>query len=216
MESYRYIHAKSSWMTSRDFLVEAKKMAEVGATEGNIDRIMKKGMYSEYLIMNGDPGPGKSDFIATVPLVYLMANSIEALIKGFNYVANPEVMIKSVPKFNELVAGFKSQFDELSDLQQFVATYTEEERIPQLLGDFIKANEMTVDEFFNTRRHIKNTSFLRLVDRYKPFIYDQDQGRVFYQQVLNDIAFVHPIIESYQLDINEDGVPGSKIESLSK
>jgi hypothetical protein len=214
METYRYIHAKSSWMSAREALQLAEKLAEMGAEDGNIDSYMRQGVYGEYLREAGELEFGTSDFIATVPLVYMILNGVELILKGYSYAAHPEVAPSGPPKLSVIREGFFRDFTGESTISDFVRTYTEDDQLPGLLARFLQRNEMVLDDLYRERRFLNTSSFYHILDRYASYPYTWDEGRPFYQKVLDDVRSVLPLIEGLQADIDSEGVAGEKVKAL--
>lgn len=216
MESYRYIHAKSSWMSAREALQLAQKLAEMGAEDGNIDSYMRQGVYNDYLKAHGEPEFGTSDFIATVPMVYMITNGVELIIKGYLYAAHPEEAPSAPPKLPDMIARFKAEFPDNDLMLGFVNSYTEDELLPELLGRFLAENGVKLAELYKERRFLNNASFFSITDRYQGMVYNWDEGKAFYQTVLEQVEAVLPVIEELQADIDSDGLPGAKVTALRK
>jgi hypothetical protein len=106
-ETYRYIHAKSSWMSAREALQMVEKLAEMGAEDGNIDSYMRQGVYNDYLRERGEPEFGTSDFIATVPMMYQLANGVELTLKGYTYATNPGEAPRGPLKLAAMLESFR-------------------------------------------------------------------------------------------------------------
>jgi hypothetical protein len=217
MESYRYIHAKSSWMSAREALLMVEKLAEMGAEDGNIDSYMLQGVYGDYRRETGGLEFGLSDFIATVPLVYMITNGVELTLKGYHYAAHPDRAPHGPLKFDALLKDFHQTFADEKETDDFIRTYTEDDRLPALLADFMRANGMSIRDVYRERRFLNNTSFYSILDRYKPYHYHwEGEGKPFYEQVLDDARKVLPIIEGLQADIDSEGVPGEMVMRLRK
>jgi hypothetical protein len=221
-ETYRYIHAKSSWMSAREALQMVEKLAEMGSEDGNIDSYMRQGVYSDYLRTAGEPEFGTSDFIATVPMMYMIANSVELILKGYTYAAHPSDAPREPLKLDRMIKHFHEDFggsdatENEATIQAFIRTYTEDEQLPQLFAKFMQANEMSMDALYQERRFLNNTSFYQVVERYQPYLYTWEEGKPFYQKILEDVQSVLPIIEEMQADINSDGIPGEKVKALQR
>jgi hypothetical protein len=216
MESYRYIHAKSSWMSAREALLMVEKLAEMGAEDGNIDSYMRQGIYGDYLQEVGEPESGTSNFIATVPLVYMIANGVELMLKGYYYAAHPDQAPRGPLKFNTLLEDFRREFPEETQAGSFLTPYTADDRPPALLAAFLQANGMGMRDVYRERRFLNNTSFYSITERYKPYYYDWDEGRAFYQAVLEDVREILPVIDALQADIDSEGVPGDRVKALRR
>jgi hypothetical protein len=216
METYRYIHAKSSWMSAREALLLAEKLAEMGAEDGNIDSYMRQGVYGEYLQETGELEFGTSDLIATVPLVYMILNGVELILKGCHYAAHPDEAPSGPLKLSAMLEDFSRDFTGDAAISDFVRTYTEDERLPELLVKFLQANGMNLKDLYGERRFLNNSSFYQILDRYKSYPHAWDEGRTFYQEVLRDVQSVLPLIEELQADIDSEGVAGDRVRALRK
>jgi hypothetical protein len=216
MESYRYIHAKSSWMSAREALQMVEKLAEMGAEDGNIDSYMRQGVYGDYLQGTGEPEFGTSDFIATVPMVYMIANGVELMLKGYTYAIRPDEAPSGPLKISAMLTRFCEDPVEDEVVSAFIRTYTEDERLPPLLAQFMKANGMSAGDLYNERRFLNNTSFYQIIERYQSYLYSWEEGKRFYQGVLKDVRSVLPLIEGLQADIDSEGVPGDQVKALRK
>jgi hypothetical protein len=216
METYRYIHAKSSWMSAREALLLAGKLAEMGAEDGNIDSYMCQGVYGEYLRETGELEYGTSDFVATVPLVYMVLNSVELILKGYHYAAHPDEAPRDPLKLPAMLEGFSRDFTGEAAISDFVEIYTKDEKLPELLMKFLQAQEMCLRDLYGERRFLNNSSFYHILNRYKTYPYPWDEGRLFYQKVLEDTQNVLPFIEELQADIDSEGVAGDKVGALRK
>ena len=216
MEAYRYIHAKSSWMSAHEALLLAEKLAEMGAEDGNIDSYMCQGVYGEYIGEHGELKFGTSDFIATVPLVYMITNGVELIVKAYLYAAHPAEAPAGPPKLPAMLERFYTEFVNEEAVCRFVRTYTVDAELPQLLGKFLRTNEMGLDELYCQRRFLNNTSFYSILERYRSYLYAWDEGKVFYQKVLEDVQSVLERIDGLQADIDSDGIPGDKVKALRR
>jgi hypothetical protein len=216
METYRYIHAKSSWMSAREALLLAEKLAEMGAEDGNIDSYMRQGVYGEYLRTTGELEFGTSDFVATVPLVYMILNSVELILKGCHYASHPDKAPRGPLKLPAMLEDFSRDFTGDAMIGDFVKTYTEDERLPELFAKFLQDNGMNLKDLYGERRFLNNSSFYQILDRYKSYPYVWDEGRLFYQEVLRRVQSVLPLVEELQADIDSEGVAGDKVRALRK
>jgi hypothetical protein len=214
METYRYIHAKSSWMSAREALQLAEKLAEMGAEDGNIDSYMRQGVYGEYLREAGELEFGTSDFIATVPLVYMILNGVELILKGCFYATHPDEAPAGPLKLPALLESFSEGFKGDAVIEDFVRTYTKDELLPELLTGFLQENGMSLDDLYGERRFLNTSSFYHILDRYGSQLYTWEEGRPFYQKVLKDTRSVLPLIEELQADIDSDGIAGEKVRAL--
>jgi hypothetical protein len=215
-DCYRYVHAKSSWMSARDELVMVAEMAELGEKDGNLDAMMKDGLYGAYLAEVEAPEPGYSFFISVVPMVYSLLNSIELTMKAFNYVGHPTEAPKNVLKFADYLDKFHADFSEQTIFTTFIDTYTQQDNLPVLLKDFLVANDMQICDLFNIRRNTKSTSFFTLVEPFKPYPYSPEQGKAFFAQVKADASKIHQLLDCLQAGIDEDGNPTPAIEELKR
>jgi hypothetical protein len=201
-------------MSAYEALQMAEKLSEMGVEDGNIDYYMRQGVYNDYLLEFGEPEFGTSDFIATVPMVYMIANGLELLLKAYVYAAHVDETPKGPLKLKQNLERFKADFPEETVIIEFLETYTEDDKLPELLARFLHDNEMTIDDLYKERRFLNNTSFFNITDRYKRFLYTWDEGREFYQKVLSDVKSVLPIIDELQRDIDSDANPGEKVLAL--
>ncbi|MDR3316427.1 MAG: hypothetical protein LBS98_08175 [Coriobacteriales bacterium] len=213
-ENYPFIHAKSSWMSAHETLRLAQKLAEIGAAEGNIDSYMRQGVYDDYLQAFGEPEEGSSNFIATVPLLYAMTNALELLVKGLMYVSHPKAVSKRIYKTPELIKKVREEHPAETDILCFIDAYGSTDGLPELFAEFLKENELSIEDFYGVRRYFAQTSFFSIVDRYKPIFYTVAQGRLFYQRVLDDIHAIMPTLEALKDGINEDGIPDAHVRGL--
>jgi hypothetical protein len=206
-------------MSAREALQLAEKLAEMGAEDGNIDSYMRQGLYNEYLREHGELEFGTSDFIATVPLVYMLTNGVELTVKAYLYAAHPTEAPSGPPKLPLLLERFHTEFagdEAVSAVSAFVRAYTVESELPELLAKFLRANEMSLDELYSQRRFLNNTSFYSILERYQSFLYTWDEGKAFYQKVLADVRGVLALIDELQADIDSDGIAGEKVKALRK
>jgi hypothetical protein len=201
-------------MSAHETLRLAEKLAEIGAREGNIDSYMRQGVYDDYLQAVGEPEEGSSNFIATVPLMYAMTNAVELLVKGLMYVSHPGAVSKKIYKTPELIRIVREEHPSETDILRFVDAYGSADGLPGLFADFLAENGLSIEEFYGARRYFAQTSFFSIVDRYKPFFYTIEQGKPFYQRILDDIAAVAPTLEALKDGINEDGVAGEYVSGL--
>jgi len=214
---YRYVHAKSSWMTAAEELQTLKELAEVGGRDGTLDAFMKPGQYGSYLADMGQPEPGYSYFISVVPTVYSLINSIEQIVRGFNYVAHPDVSPKQVLKLADLLELFHSEFAEQTVFTEFVDRYTDPGQLPELLSGFLQANGKTISDVFNTKRTLKSMSFFTIADGYsQPYPYTPEQGKPFFEQIAADVAKIAPLVQSLMQGIDDDGNPTPAIAALAR
>ncbi|MDR2197772.1 MAG: hypothetical protein LBO07_07430 [Coriobacteriales bacterium] len=215
-DSYRYVHAKSSWMSALEAFRLVEEAASLGAKSGNIDAYLQGLDYDENQRRLGDIPDGTSDFRATVPVLYLLTNGIDLMLKAFLYAGHPDRQPRTVPKTPELVAAFAAEFSELTSLQAFVVTYTDSGLLPGLFAEFLAANEMDIAAFLSQRRHLSNTSFFTILERYRSFPYRWEDGRVFYAQLAEKLKQVIPLLQELQTDIDSDGNPGVKVLALKR
>jgi hypothetical protein len=214
---YRYIHAKSSWMSAAESFEVAVRLAESGVKDGNVDEYMLQGVYKQYLEEKGDPGEGMSYFIASVPLAYMIANGIELALKGFRYAGHPSEAPTAIFKLPDLVEMFVAEFPEEEWMQALIKRYLTDEGLPELLAGFMKANGLPAGEFYNTRRYLSSTSFFKLAERYSdPYPVSADVARPFYQQVLEDAEDAMNRLADLQDDVDEDGNPGDAVKALKR
>ncbi|MDR0349958.1 MAG: hypothetical protein LBH64_00195 [Coriobacteriales bacterium] len=216
MESYRYIHAKSSWMSAREALQLAEKLAEMGAEDGNIDSYMSQGVYGDYLQQNGEPEYGTSDFIATVPMMYMVTHGVDLILKGYLYAAHPDEAPSSPPKLAEMIASFRAELADEEIALDFISTYSELDRLPELFARYLRESGKDLNELYKERRFLNNSSFYRIIDQYDSFMYSWEDGRRFYQEVLDDLRAILPLVEELQADIDSEGVPGDKVKALRR
>jgi hypothetical protein len=203
-------------MSAREALQMVEKLAEMGAEDGNIDAYMRQGVYGDYLKEAEEPEFGTSDFIATVPLVYMIANGVELLLKGYTYAMHPSEAPSGPLKTPAMLESFREDPIDNETISGFIKTYTEDEKLPELLAKFMKANEMGADDLYKERRFLNNTSFYQVIERYQSYLYTWDEGRPFYQSVLDGVSDVLPLIEELQADIDSDGIPGDKVKALKR
>jgi hypothetical protein len=215
-DSYRYIHAKSSWMSAIEDFRVVKKLAETGEASGNVDALLPPEAAEEYRLVVGTPVKDTSDFLATVPALYLLTDGIDLMIKAFFYAGHPKRQPRAVLKTAQLLQAFAEEFGELTDLQTFVATYTDDDKLPPLFASFLAANEMSVAEFLKGRSHLRSAGFFDILERYRPFSYRWEDGRVFYAQLSKDLERVIAPLVELQTDIDSDGNPGPKVLALKR
>jgi hypothetical protein len=203
-------------MSAREALQLAQKLAEMGAEDGNIDSYMRQGVYNDYLKAHGEPEFGTSDFIASVPMVYMITNGVELIIKGYLYAAHPDEAPSAPPKLPEMIQRFKAEFPDNDPILAFINSYTEDDLLPELFARFLAENGVKLAELYKERRFLNNASFYSITDRYQGMIYSWEDGKAFYQRVLEQVNSVLPIIDELQADIDSDGVPGERAAALRK
>jgi hypothetical protein len=177
---------------------------------------MRQGVYGEYLQEAGELEFGTSDLVATVPLVYMILNSVELILKGYHYASHPNEAPSGPLKLPAMLEDFSRDFTGDTAISDFVRTYTEDERLPELLVKFLQANGMGLKDLYGERRFLNNSSFYHILDHYQSYPYAWDEGRLFYQEVLRDVQSVLPLIEELQADIDSEGVAGDKVRALRK
>jgi hypothetical protein len=105
-------------MSAREALQMVEKLAEMGAEDGNIDSYMRQGVYNDYLRERGEPEFGMSDFIATVPMMYQLANGVELTLKGYTYATNPGEAPRGPLKLAAMLESFRADAsDEAGDAE---------------------------------------------------------------------------------------------------
>ncbi|MDR1013587.1 MAG: hypothetical protein LBL86_01220 [Coriobacteriales bacterium] len=216
METYRYIHAKSSWMSAREALQLAEKLAEMGAEDGNIDSYMRQGVYGDYLQQAEELEYGTSDFIATVPLMYMVTHGVDLILKGYMYAGHPQEAPQAPPKLADMLERFRAEFADETVVSEFIDTYIDPDKLPQLFAVYLREVGKDLDDLYKERRFLNNASFYRIIEQYKPYVYTWEDGKRFYQEVLEDLRSVLPVIEALQADIDSEGVPGDKVKALRR
>jgi hypothetical protein len=215
-EEFRYKHAKSSWMSAIDNLDIVREICSLGARDGNIEDYMKEGGYGAYVFELGEPPEGQGNFISATPVVYALYNAMEMILKGYEHAAYPNARMTKVYKLPELIKNFKERaYSSEAEMNGFLDKYLNDDKLPALMAAFFKESGKTVDDIVNMRRYIgTNNYFNAVTDNFKALYYTPEEGKAFFNEVLDDIKPVGEHVTALQLDINEDGKPGELVSAL--
>jgi hypothetical protein len=214
-ENFKHKHAKSAWLSAGEDLILLTKLIDIGLEQGSIDEFMLEGRYSIMVEEIGSPPEGMADYRSLVPLTYQIYNSIEMLLKGYEYAAFPNDQLKSVPKLIWLLQRFE-QYNYVQDatVAAYVRKYVDDASIPALLRDFLTESGLGVSHLINARRFINNNNFFSAVSNYKPYYFDYERGRAFFAELNGDVRPVLSHVEQLFANIDDDGNPGELVRSL--
>ena len=214
-ENFSYKHAKASWITAFENFTLVKSFAEVGSRDGTIDSIMEEGNYRIYLEEMGASEEGYGNFVSCIPMIYTMLKGIELYIKAYEYVGYPERMPTAPKKLPELVEVFSAaSYEKDAEVVAFIEKYTNRQP-PQLIDRFLKNSGKTMDDLLAARLQISVAGFFTTLMQYEPMAFTLEEGRVFFQELLEDIKPAITSCEKLLADIDENGVPGSLIAGLA-
>lgn len=214
---FNYLLAKTAWMSSGKYLLLIKKLVEsCNALEsGNLDAMMSEGKYREYAESHDTPPEGSSDARSLIPFIYSIYNSVEQLLLAYYYAGFPNDRLTFVPTF----ARLEAKFDEFGlakneTITAYVHKYAHDEELPSLLKAMLEASGYGADHLKGTRRALENNNLFNVLDMYQPYYYTAEQGRLFFQEVYDDVNTVLAEVNLLIADVDDDGNVGSVVEAL--
>jgi hypothetical protein len=214
-EPFKYKHAKSSWMSAVENLAIAEEIAAAGLAAGNLEEYMAEGGYSVYVAEVGAPPAGQGNFITAVPAIYAVYNALELIAKGYEYVAFPDDRLGKILRFLELVEAFNQRaYAAEQPVAALYHKYLNDETIPGLLHEFLQAQGKDVASILATRRFLAQNNYFNAMEDYEAFYFDAEQGKAFFQELLDDIVPLKEHMTMMQLSIDEDGIPKDNILAL--
>jgi hypothetical protein len=129
-----------------------------------------------------------SDHTLIIPLLFNLYHGIELLVKGFLLVA-PDQMVKPRHSIGRLCRQFSREYPDETELNDFFAKFTDDQRLPALLADFLKDNGLTLNDLYQAVRYPSDQDFQTL-RKYVELKYQGEEGLPFFQELVDDIKAV--------------------------
>lgn len=129
-----------------------------------------------------------SDHTLIIPLLFNLYHGIELLVKGFLLVA-PDQNVKPRHSIGRLCRQFCRTYPDETELNDFFAKFTDEQRLPALLANFLKDNSLTLNDLYQVVRYPSDQDFQTL-RKYVELKYQGEKGLPFFQELADDIKAV--------------------------
>ncbi len=214
-ENFTYKHAKSSWITAYEHLSIVETLAKRGIEEGSLDSLMQAENDLDYRDRFSESGIA-NNFLACVPLLFLLLRAIELYIKAFEYVAYPSSVPKKPYKLRDLVALYSAApYRKIPADEAFIRKYTSDDGVPNLVSRFLKASGKSMDDLLTMRLHISKAGLDRTLSDFTSLSFDESEGRDFFRELKEDIAPLLSSCNALQSDIDAEGIPGSLVEGFA-
>jgi len=212
-ENFNLKQAKSAWLSAADDFKMVAALAEIGAAQGSIDSYMKEGDYGAFAEAYDIPADS-SNFQSCVPLLYCLVNGIELFIKASEYAAYPDRAPNRPQKLPELIEAFKSApYPKNEAVLALVEKYTGDQA-PELMQRFLENSGKSMADLLVMRRHIGTGNFFSALEAFEPLVYTEEEGRLFFSALHDELSAVIACTDELFFDIDEDGNPGALVEAL--
>jgi len=187
-EPNRYDLALSFWTTSFEYLMLVENVARETVAQGNKWFMTKDSEDGE--IAQGEYAEGIrwSDHTLIIPLLFNLYHGIELLTKGFLLVS-PDQNVKPEHSISRLCRQFAHAYPGESELIDFFMKFTDDQRLPALLGDFLRDNGLTLNDLYQALRYPSDRDFQAL-RQYVGLKYKGEDGLPFFDELAKDISAI--------------------------
>lgn len=181
----QYDLALSFWKVSFQYLMLVENVCRETVGQGNMWFMIKDWE-------DGDITPDEyaertrwSDHILIIPLLFNLYHGIELLVKGFLLVA-PDQNVKPKHSISKLCDQFSLTYPTETKLIGFFGKFTKKQYLPELLANFLKDNNITLNDLYQAVRYPSDQDFQSL-RRYTKLNYQGEQGLHFFNALSQDI-----------------------------
>jgi len=184
----QYDLALSFWTVSLEYLMLVENVARETVAQGNTWFMTKDWKEGEITADEYTDGTRWSDHTLIIPLLFNLYHGIELLVKGFLLVA-PDQNVKPQHTIGRLCRQFSRAYPNETELIDFFAKFTDEQRLPALLANFLKDNSLTLNDLYQAVRYPSDQDFQTL-RKYVELKYQGEEGLPFFQELVGDIKAI--------------------------
>ena len=156
--------------------------------QGNAWFIMKDYEDGPVTIDESAEGTRWSDHKLIIPLLFNLYHGIELLVKGFLLVSSGQ-NVKPKHSIGRICRQFSQAYPDETELIAFVTKFTEEQRLPDLLSEFLKDNSLTLNDLYQAVRYPSDQDFQTL-RKYIVLKYKGADGLPFFSELAEAIKGV--------------------------
>ena len=178
----QYDLALSFWTVSLEYLMLVENVARETVAQGNTCFMTRDWEITpdEY-----EEGTRWSDHTLIIPLLFNLYHGIELLAKGFLLVA-PGQTVKPRHSIGRLCRQFSKSYPNETALIDFFTKFTDEQRLPALLVNFLTDNSLTLNDFYQAVRYPSDQDFQTL-RKYVELKYQGEDGLPFFTELTEEI-----------------------------
>ncbi len=184
----QYDLAFSFWTVSFEYLMLVENVARETVTQSNTWLMTKDREDGKITADEYAEGTRWSDHALIIPLLFNLYHGIELLVKGFLLVA-PGQNVKPKHSIGRLCRQFSRTYPNETELIDFFARFTDEQRLPALLANFLADNSLTLNDLYQAVRYPSDQDFQTL-RKYIKLKYQGEKGLPFFQELVNDIKAI--------------------------
>jgi hypothetical protein len=180
----KYNLAFSFWTAAVQYLNLAENVAQETVSQGNVWVMSRDFQSGPITTEEYKEGTRWSDHRIIIPLLFNLLHGIEILVKGFILV-DPNDSIQKDHKICALCERFKQKYPDESELIGFFNKYTTEERMPQLLRQFLEDNTLEVERLYQALRY--PSPDFQICCKYSSLSFQGEEGTPFFSDLSVDI-----------------------------
>lgn len=184
----QYDLAVSFWTVSFEYLMLVENVARETVAQGNTWFMTKDWEDGPITADEYAEGTRWSDHTLIIPLLFNLYHGIELLVKGFLLIA-PNQNVKPKHGIGRLCRQFTRAYPDEKELIDFLTKFTDEQRLPALLGDFLRDNGLTLNDLYQAVRYPSDQDFHNL-RTYVELKYKGENGLPFFKELSDDIKAI--------------------------
>jgi hypothetical protein len=185
MTREEYIKSRAFWTLALQYLSLVENAARETVDQGNVS-----GLVTDY--KDGEPTVDDyfektrwSDHRLIMPLLFNLYHGFELLVKGFLLARKPEV-VEAHHGIQEWVEQFAQLFPMENDLRECFLKYTQPDRLPKLITQFLSDNQLQFGQLYEALRYPTDKKFDN-IKRYIQLKYKGTEGLPFFKELLIDL-----------------------------
>lgn len=180
-----YIKSLAFWTLALQYLGLVENAARETVSQGNVWCLMTDIRHGEPTVEDYFEETRWSDHRLIMPLLFNLYHGLELLIKGFLLARKPEV-VEAHHGIQEWVEQFTQLFPMEEDLCKCFLKYTQLDRLPKLITQFLNDNQLQFEQLYEALRYPTDRKFGK-VKRYIQLKYKGPDGLPFFQELLMDL-----------------------------
>ena len=183
-----YDLALSFWTVAFQYLMLVENVARETAAQGNTWFMTKDAKDGDITVEEYAEDTRWSDHTLIIPLLFNLYHGIELLVKGF-LLASPSQNVKPRHSIGRLCREFSQAYPDEEGLIAFFGRFTEEQRLPALLSNFLRENGLTLDDLYQAVRYPSDQDFQAL-RKYVELKYKGQDGLPFFSELAQEIKAI--------------------------
>ncbi len=180
-----YIKSLAFWTLALQYLGLVENAARETMDQGNVWFLVTDYRHGEPTVEDYLEETRWSDHRLIMPLLFNLYHGLELLVKGFLLARKPEV-VEAHHGIQEWVVQFIQLFPMEGDLSQYFLKYTQPDRLPKLITQFLSDNHLQFEHLYEALRYPTDRKFGK-VKRYIQLKYKGPNGLPFFQELLKDL-----------------------------